>query len=67
MAFKIVNVTIFYYIEFTQTSESTVEVNAEMDGEKKNGLLKKFQDIMLKQRPERVSHLLQENLPKCKD
>ncbi|XP_070789798.1 5-aminolevulinate synthase, non-specific, mitochondrial [Pituophis catenifer annectens] len=50
--------------EFTQTSESTVEVNAEMDGEKKNGLLKKFQDIMLKQRPERVSHLLQENLPK---
>ncbi|XP_015684675.1 5-aminolevulinate synthase, nonspecific, mitochondrial [Protobothrops mucrosquamatus] len=50
--------------EFTKTPESTVEVNAEMDGEKKNGLLKKFQDIMLKQRPERVSHLLQENLPK---
>ncbi|KAL7986004.1 hypothetical protein Chor_011170 [Crotalus horridus] len=50
--------------EFTKTPESTVEVHAEMDGEKKNGLLKKFQDIMLKQRPERVSHLLQENLPK---
>uniref|UniRef100_J3RYD7 5-aminolevulinate synthase n=1 Tax=Crotalus adamanteus TaxID=8729 RepID=J3RYD7_CROAD len=50
--------------EFTKTPESTVEVNAEMDGEKKNGLLKKFQDIMLKQRPEKVSHLLQENLPK---
>ncbi|KAM3844203.1 5-aminolevulinate synthase, non-specific, mitochondrial isoform 1-T1 [Vipera latastei] len=50
--------------EFTKTPESTVEVNAEMDGEKKNGLLKKFQDIMLKQRPERISHLLQENLPK---
>uniref|UniRef100_A0A8C5RPF1 5-aminolevulinate synthase, non-specific, mitochondrial n=1 Tax=Laticauda laticaudata TaxID=8630 RepID=A0A8C5RPF1_LATLA len=50
--------------EFTQTQESTVEINAVVDGEKKNGLLKKFQDIMLKQRPERVSHLLQENLPK---
>lgn len=50
--------------EFTKTPENTVEVNAEMDGEKQNGLLKKFQDIMLKQRPEGVSHLLQENLPK---
>ncbi|KAM6468227.1 5-aminolevulinate synthase, non-specific, mitochondrial isoform 1-T2 [Liasis olivaceus] len=50
--------------EFTKTPENTVEVNVEIDGEKQNGLLKKFQDIMLKQRPEGVSHLLQENLPK---
>ncbi|XP_062977205.1 5-aminolevulinate synthase, non-specific, mitochondrial [Elgaria multicarinata webbii] len=48
--------------EFAKTPENTVEVNT--DGEKQNGFLKKFQDIMLKQRPERVSHLLQENLPK---
>ncbi|XP_060621841.1 5-aminolevulinate synthase, non-specific, mitochondrial [Anolis sagrei] len=46
--------------EFPKTPEKTVDT----DGEKQNGLLKKFQDIMLKQRPERVSHLLQENLPK---
>ncbi|XP_042309686.1 5-aminolevulinate synthase, nonspecific, mitochondrial isoform X1 [Sceloporus undulatus] len=46
--------------EFAKTPEKAVET----DGEKQNGLLKKFQDIMLKQRPERVSHLLQENLPK---
>ncbi|XP_063147979.1 5-aminolevulinate synthase, non-specific, mitochondrial [Candoia aspera] len=50
--------------ELIKTPENTVEVNAEMDGKKQNGLLKKFQDIMLKQRPEGVSHLLQENLPK---
>ncbi|KAH0630039.1 hypothetical protein JD844_012608 [Phrynosoma platyrhinos] len=46
--------------EFAKTPEK----NVESDAEKQNGLLKKFQDIMLKQRPERVSHLLQENLPK---
>ncbi|XP_053156013.1 5-aminolevulinate synthase, non-specific, mitochondrial [Hemicordylus capensis] len=50
--------------EFAKTPENTVAVNTKMDGEKQNGLLKKFQDIVLKQRPERVSHLLQENLPK---
>lgn len=54
------------YVEFAKTPESTVAVNTKMDGGKPNdGLLKKFQDMMLKQRPERVSHLLQENLPKC--
>ncbi|XP_053233517.1 5-aminolevulinate synthase, non-specific, mitochondrial [Podarcis raffonei] len=51
--------------EFAKTPESTVAVNTKMDGGNPNdGLLKKFQDMMLKQRPERVSHLLQENLPK---
>ncbi|XP_054831778.1 5-aminolevulinate synthase, non-specific, mitochondrial isoform X2 [Eublepharis macularius] len=50
--------------EFAKTPENNVEVNTKRDGEKQNGLLKKFQDIVLKQRPERVSHLLQENLPK---
>ncbi|XP_020652332.2 5-aminolevulinate synthase, non-specific, mitochondrial [Pogona vitticeps] len=48
--------------EFAKAPENTVGVN--IDGEKQNGLLKKFQDTLLKQRPERVSHLLQENLPK---
>ncbi|KAF7249652.1 5-aminolevulinate synthase, nonspecific, mitochondrial [Varanus komodoensis] len=46
--------------EFAKTPENAVNV----DGEKQHGLLKKFQGIMLKQRPERVTHLLQENLPK---
>uniref|UniRef100_A0A8D0BS43 5-aminolevulinate synthase n=1 Tax=Salvator merianae TaxID=96440 RepID=A0A8D0BS43_SALMN len=50
--------------EFAKAPEDAVEVSTKMDGEKQNGLLKKFQDIMLKQRPERVSHLLQDNLPK---
>lgn len=39
-------------------------VNAKRDGEGPSPLLKNFQDIMRKQRPERVSHLLQDNLPK---
>ncbi|KAL8212357.1 UNVERIFIED_CONTAM: 5-aminolevulinate synthase, nonspecific, mitochondrial [Gekko kuhli] len=50
--------------EFAKTPENTVEVNTKTDGEKQNGLLKKFQNIVLKQRPERVSHLLQDNLPR---
>ncbi|XP_060095947.1 5-aminolevulinate synthase, non-specific, mitochondrial [Heteronotia binoei] len=50
--------------EFAKTPENTVEVSTKIDGETQNGLLKKFQDIVLKQRPERVSHLLQDNLPK---
>ena len=48
--------------EFAKAPENAIKVNT--DGEKQNGLLKKFQDTLLKQRPERVSHLLQENLPK---
>lgn len=44
---------------------STVR-NIETEGEEWSGLLKKFKDIVLKQRPESVSHLLQDNLPKCK-
>ncbi|XP_066472282.1 5-aminolevulinate synthase, non-specific, mitochondrial isoform X2 [Tiliqua scincoides] len=48
--------------EFVKAPENTIVTKS--DGDKQNGLLKKFQDIMLKQRPERVSHLLQENLPK---
>lgn len=39
-------------------------VNAKRDGDGPSPLLKNFQDIMRKQRPERVSHLLQDNLPK---
>lgn len=39
-------------------------VNVKTDGEDPSRLLKNFQDIMRKQRPERVSHLLQDNLPK---
>ncbi|KAJ6667689.1 hypothetical protein lerEdw1_016010 [Lerista edwardsae] len=50
--------------EFVKAPETTVVADTKPDGDKQNGLLKKFQDIMLKQRPERVSHLLQENLPK---
>lgn len=51
--------------EFANVTTSPAR-NTEKEGEEQNGLLKRFKDIMLKQRPERVSHLLQDNLPKCK-
>lgn len=41
-------------------------ISMKTHGEEPSGLLKNFQDMMRKQRPERVSHLLQDNLPKCK-
>ncbi|KAM7170545.1 5-aminolevulinate synthase, non-specific, mitochondrial [Macrochelys suwanniensis] len=50
--------------EFTKTPVNPGVINIKTSGEEQNGLLKKFQDIMLKQKPERVSHLLQDNLPK---
>ncbi|XP_038265640.1 5-aminolevulinate synthase, nonspecific, mitochondrial isoform X2 [Dermochelys coriacea] len=50
--------------EFTKTPVNPTMMNIKTSGEEQNGLLKKFQDIMLKQKPERVSHLLQDNLPK---
>ncbi|XP_005285356.3 5-aminolevulinate synthase, non-specific, mitochondrial isoform X1 [Chrysemys picta bellii] len=50
--------------EFTKTPVNPTVINIKTSGEDQNGLLKKFQDIMLKQKPERVSHLLQDNLPK---
>ncbi|KAG6938113.1 5'-aminolevulinate synthase 1, partial [Chelydra serpentina] len=50
--------------EFTKTPVNPSVINIKTSGEEQNGLLKKFQDIMLKQKPERVSHLLQDNLPK---
>lgn len=51
--------------EFANVTTSPAR-NTEKEGEEQNGLLKRFKDIMLKQRPESVSHLLQDNLPKCK-
>uniref|UniRef100_A0A8C8VH07 5-aminolevulinate synthase n=1 Tax=Pelusios castaneus TaxID=367368 RepID=A0A8C8VH07_9SAUR len=50
--------------EFAKTPMKPSVTNIKTSGEEQNGLLKKFQDIMLKQKPERVSHLLQDNLPK---
>ncbi|XP_074861355.1 5-aminolevulinate synthase, non-specific, mitochondrial isoform X2 [Carettochelys insculpta] len=50
--------------EFTKTPVNPTVINIKTSGQEQNGLLKKFQDIMLKQKPERVSHLLQDNLPK---
>ncbi|XP_058416085.1 5-aminolevulinate synthase, non-specific, mitochondrial isoform X2 [Diceros bicornis minor] len=50
--------------EVAQTSVNPSVISVKTDGGEPNGLLKNFQDIMQKQRPERVSHLLQDNLPK---
>ncbi|KAF7459786.1 Hypothetical predicted protein [Marmota monax] len=50
--------------EVAQTSVNPNVINVKTDGEDPSELLKNFQDIMRKQRPERVSHLLQDNLPK---
>lgn len=52
--------------EFAKIPTTATARNTETEGEEQNGLLKKFKDIVLKQRPESVSHLLQDNLPKCK-
>uniref|UniRef100_A0A8C8UIW2 5-aminolevulinate synthase n=1 Tax=Peromyscus maniculatus bairdii TaxID=230844 RepID=A0A8C8UIW2_PERMB len=50
--------------EAAQSSVTPNVINMKADGEDPSQLLKNFQDIMRKQRPERVSHLLQDNLPK---
>uniref|UniRef100_A0A8D1GKM8 5-aminolevulinate synthase n=1 Tax=Sus scrofa TaxID=9823 RepID=A0A8D1GKM8_PIG len=50
--------------EVAQTSVNPSVINVKTDGGEPSGLLKNFQDIMRKQRPEGVSHLLQDNLPK---
>lgn len=52
--------------EFAKIPTTSPVRNIETEGEEQSGLLKKFKDIVLKQRPESVSHLLQDNLPKCK-
>lgn len=53
--------------EFAKIPATSTVRKIETEGEEQSGLLKKFKDIMLKQRPESVSHLLQDNLPKCKN
>uniref|UniRef100_A0A8B9J2R7 5-aminolevulinate synthase n=1 Tax=Amazona collaria TaxID=241587 RepID=A0A8B9J2R7_9PSIT len=50
--------------EFAKIPTASTVRNTEAEGEEQSGLLKKFKDIVLKQRPESVSHLLQDNLPK---
>ncbi|XP_069721956.1 5-aminolevulinate synthase, non-specific, mitochondrial isoform X1 [Phaenicophaeus curvirostris] len=50
--------------EFAKMPTTSTVRNIETEGEERSGLLKKFKDIVLKQRPESVSHLLQDNLPK---
>ncbi|XP_001507363.1 5-aminolevulinate synthase, nonspecific, mitochondrial [Ornithorhynchus anatinus] len=52
--------------EVAQTSANPIVISAKTNGEEQeqNQLLKNFEDLMRKQRPERVSHLLQDNLPK---
>lgn len=55
-----------FVTEAAQASVNPSVISMKMDGGEPSGLLKNFQDMMRKQRPERVSHLLQDNLPKCK-
>ncbi|KAM8799916.1 5-aminolevulinate synthase, non-specific, mitochondrial [Eudromia elegans] len=50
--------------EFAKPPTNSTVKKTQAEGEEQSGLLKKFKDIMLKQRPESVSHLLQDNLPK---
>ncbi|KAG8523919.1 5-aminolevulinate synthase, nonspecific, mitochondrial [Galemys pyrenaicus] len=50
--------------EVAQTPVNPRVISMKTDGGEPSGLLKNFQDIMRKQRPEGVSHLLQDNLPK---
>lgn len=50
--------------EVAQTSGNPSVISVKADKGEPSGLLKNLQDIMRKQRPERVSHLLQDNLPK---
>ncbi|XP_006770544.2 PREDICTED: 5-aminolevulinate synthase, nonspecific, mitochondrial [Myotis davidii] len=50
--------------EVAQASVSPSVISTKTHGGEPSGLLKNFQDMMRKQRPERVSHLLQDNLPK---
>ncbi|OPJ80802.1 5-aminolevulinate synthase, nonspecific, mitochondrial isoform B [Patagioenas fasciata monilis] len=50
--------------EFAKIPTTSPVRSVETEGEEQSGLLKKFKDIVLKQRPEGVSHLLQDNLPK---
>ncbi|XP_078518009.1 5-aminolevulinate synthase, non-specific, mitochondrial isoform X1 [Lissotriton helveticus] len=40
-------------------------VQIQTEGQDQPGLLKRFQDVVRKQRPETVSHLLQDNMPKA--
>lgn len=54
-----------FAIEVAQNSVTPSVTSVKTCGEDPNQRLKNFQDIMRKQRPERVSHLLQDNLPKC--
>ncbi|XP_023389079.1 5-aminolevulinate synthase, nonspecific, mitochondrial isoform X2 [Pteropus vampyrus] len=50
--------------EVAQSAACPAVASVKADGGEPGGLLKSFQDIVRKQRPERVSHLLQDNLPK---
>ncbi|KAF6098459.1 5'-aminolevulinate synthase 1 [Phyllostomus discolor] len=50
--------------EAAQTSVSPSVISMKTDAGEPGGLLKNFQVIMRKHRPEGVSHLLQDNLPK---
>nr|XP_033781900.1 5-aminolevulinate synthase, nonspecific, mitochondrial [Geotrypetes seraphini] len=49
--------------ELAETPVRPKATKPAVDGQKQTGLLKNFQDV-LKQRPEKVSHLLQDNMPK---
>ncbi|RLV99508.1 hypothetical protein DV515_00009650 [Chloebia gouldiae] len=50
--------------EFAKIPSTSTVRKIETEGAEQSGLLKKFKDIVLKQKPESVSHLLQDNLPK---
>ncbi|XP_069062202.1 5-aminolevulinate synthase, non-specific, mitochondrial isoform X2 [Pleurodeles waltl] len=50
--------------ELAESPMTPTVVKIQTDGKEQPGLLKKFQDVVRKQRPETVSHLLQDNMPK---
>lgn len=60
-------ITISVGTEFAKIPSTSTVRKIEAEGAEQSGLLEKFKDIMLKQKPESVSHLLQDNLPKCKN
>lgn len=54
-----------FVAEVAESSGNPSVISVKTDEGDPSSLLKNFQDMMRRQRPERVSHLLQDNLPKC--
>ncbi|XP_029455453.1 5-aminolevulinate synthase, nonspecific, mitochondrial-like isoform X2 [Rhinatrema bivittatum] len=50
--------------ELAETPVNPSVINIKTDGQEQSDFFRKFHDAKLKERPERVSHLLQDNMPK---